>query len=128
MSFAQTYREERLINRRSRARKARIAGRIIGFGLTACLVMALRTDPQLRGLVEDAALAVIGATDVRQANATDATSGAIPAAIKSLGYVPDSEEARALEELGINEAAQQRPPTAAQMPQSRVKVNRPGSG
>ena len=82
MTFADTYREERLINRRSRARKARIAGRIIGFGLTACLVVALRTDPQLRSLVEDAAFWAIGAADPRVQNGEAAQTSAI----EGLGY------------------------------------------
>ena len=129
MTFADTYREERLINRRSRARKARIAGRIIGFGLTACLVVALRTDPQLRSLVEDAAFWAIGAADPRAQNGEAAQTSAI----EGLGYGEDSEEARVLKELGITDAATstgsvQSAPVASTMPQSRVKINRSNSG
>ncbi|WP_298857977.1 hypothetical protein [uncultured Sulfitobacter sp.] len=126
MTFAETYREERLINRRSRARKARIAGRIIGFGLMACLVVALRTDPQLRSLVENAAFWVIGATDPRtQGEAAPQTD-----AIDALGYAEGSEEAKILKQMGIRDTAAsagpaQSAPVTSQMPQSRVKINRP---
>lgn len=128
MTFADTYREERLISRRSRARKARIAGRIIGFGLTACLVVALRTDPQLRAVVEDLALAVISSGEAG-GGATDVASNAQTGGIEALGYAQGSEEARVLDQLGIG--AEQQVPTApnvSHMPQSRVKINRPGSG
>lgn len=128
MTFAQTYREERLISRRSRARKARIAGRIIGFGLTACLVVALRTEPQLRAVVENLALAVIGSGDERVAGAPGVQGNAQADAINGLGYAPGSEEARVLEQLGISGEPAPAAPTTSQMPQSRVKINRPGSG
>jgi|AntRauMFilla1563_2_1112583.scaffolds.fasta_scaffold13057_2 hypothetical protein len=59
----------------------------------ACLVMALRTDPQLRAMVEDLALAVMG---VEPAQATG-VANAQADAIQSLGYAADSEEARVLE-------------------------------
>lgn len=121
MTFTDTYREERLISRRSRARKARIAGRIIGFGLTACLVVALRTEPQLRAAVEDLALKVISSSSVQQADAQTAQADGIAA----LGYAEGSEEDRALQQLGISE---QQTPVVSQMPQSRIKINRPGSG
>lgn len=126
MTFLDTYREERLINRRSRARKARIAGRIIGFGLMACLVVALRTDPQLRSLVEDAAFWAIGADDPRQQSG----AGSQADAIEGLDYAAGSEEARVLEQLGITDASPdtaQAAPANSQMPRSRVKINRPTS-
>ncbi len=123
MTFADTYREERLISRRSRARKARIAGRIIGFGLTACFVVALRTEPQLRAVVEELALAVIGA-EGRQTADTGRDPQA--AAIDSLGYAEGSQEARTLEQLGIAGSDAPSAPSSSQMPQSRVKINRGG--
>lgn len=126
MTFAQTYREERMISRRSRARKARIAGRIIGFGLMACLVVALRTDPQLRAMVEDLALAAIGASDTGAASASAGAGAAQTEAIEALGYASGSEEAAALEQLGISDGADV--PATSHMPQSRVKINRGGSG
>ncbi|WP_299024433.1 hypothetical protein [uncultured Sulfitobacter sp.] len=125
MSFAETYREERLINRRSRARKARIAGRVIGFGLTACLMVALRTDPQLRAMVQDVTMAAVGAS---MPDSAGQTANAQSDAIRALGYAQGSDEARALETLGISDSAAPQQPTTARMPQSRVKINRPGSG
>lgn len=128
MTFAETYREERLINRRSRARKARIAGRIIGFGLTACLVMALRTDPQLRSMVEDLALAAIGAGNAEAAGANGKAARAQTTGIDALGYADGSEEAQTLDALGMSGAPAQGAPFTSHMPPSRVKINRPGSG
>lgn len=123
MSFADTYREERLISRRSRARKARIAGRVIGFALTAMLVVALRTEPQLRAMVEDLALAVIGgAEESRQ----DAAGAAQTGAIDALGFSQGSEEAQLLEQLGIGET--QVAPLTSRLPPSTVPVRRPNSG
>jgi hypothetical protein len=124
MTFAETYCEERLINRRSRSRKARIAGRIIGFGLSACLIVALRTDPQLRSMVEDTVLSVIGGTSTAHAN----VEGVSADAISSLGYQPGSEEAQRLEQLGLSGDATEDAPNVGQMPRSRIKINRPGSG
>lgn len=121
MTFAETFREERLINRRSRGRKARIIGRVIGFGLTACLVVALRTDPQLRSVVQDLALAVIGGGETQHANTNDVRNDAT----KGLGYTQGSQEAQALEQLGISGDPSQTRPKAAPMPQSRIKINRP---
>lgn len=134
MTFAETLREERLINRRSRGRKARILGRIIGFGLTACLVVALRTDPQLRGMVQDLALAVMGMTGADQGNPAASAQNAQIAAIADLGFAPDSDEAQMLEELGLMTASGQAAPAqvnasgapqVGQMPTSRIKINRP---
>lgn len=123
MSFADTYREERLISRRSRARKARIAGRVIGFALTALLVVALRTEPQLRAMVEDLALAVIGgAEESRQ----DAAGAAQTGAIDALGFSQGSEEVQLLEQLGIGET--QAAPLTSRLPPSTVPVRRPNSG
>ncbi len=124
MEFSEIYREERLISRRSRARRARILGRLIGFGLSACLLVALRTDPQLRAMVQDLALAVISSGDVQQASVEDARNDAI----RGLGYAEGSQEAQALEQLGISSERPQAKPSASQMPQSRIKINRPGSG
>lgn len=124
MTFAETYREERLINRRSRGRKARIMGRIIGFGLSACLIVALRTDPQLRSMVEDTVLSVIGGTSTAQTT----VEGVSADAISSLGYQPGSEEAQRLEQLGLSGDAAEDAPNVGQMPRSRIKINRPGSG
>jgi hypothetical protein len=125
MTFAETYREERLINRRSRGRKARIAGRIIGFGLTALLVVALRTDPQLRSVVEDLAMKAMGISgrDQTVSAQTAQTNG-----INALGYAQGSQEAQVVETLGIAETGEQDAPAISRMPQSRVKINRPGSG
>jgi hypothetical protein len=125
MTFAATLREDILINRRSRARKARIAGRVIGFALTACLVVALRTEPQLRALVQDLALAAMGATAPEAGGAANAQADAI----SGLGYAPQSEEAQVLHELGISGGpvsgtGAQTTPVQSQMPQSRIKVNR----
>ncbi|MCX7567072.1 hypothetical protein OS189_12035 [Sulfitobacter sp. F26169L] len=125
MTFSETYREERQITRRSRARTARFLGRVIGFGLTACLVVALRTDPQLRAMVENAALAVMGTSDTGQT----ANPGEVQAeAIRSLGYAPDSGEAHAIQTFGPSDAsAKNASPRVGQMPVSRVKINRAGS-
>lgn len=116
-----TYREERMINRRSRARKARIAGRVIGFGLAICLAVGLRTDPQMRAMVEELALAAMGAAD--------GAGGDHPqvAGIDALDYPAGSEEARLLDELGISGEADSAAPTQSHMPQSRIKVNRGAS-
>ncbi len=124
MTFANTYREERLINRRSRGRKARIAGRIIGFGLSACLLFALRTDPQLQGVVEDLVVSVVGGSSAAHAS----VEGASGDAIRGLGYAEGSEEKKALEQLGISDDPSEGVPRVGQMPQSRIKINRPGSG
>ena len=123
MTFAATYREERLIARRSRARTARILGRIIGFCLTACLVVALRTEPQLRAMVEGMALSVIGSSQQAE-ETTDPQADAI----KALGYAEGSKEAKVLEQLGVSGNVRQAAPVAGRMPQSRIKVNRAGSG
>lgn len=129
MTFAKTYREERLINRRSRGRKARIAGRIIGFGLTACLVVALRTDPQLRGMVEDMTMAAIGASDSQQAGADGTTQSAQTAGITTLG-VAQNEHQQAIPASDVENTSTQRQggPVITRMPQSRIKINRPSSG
>lgn len=126
MSFAETYREERLINRRSRARKARIAGRVIGFVLSGLLVVALRTEPQLRAVVQDLALAVIGAGGGSPQAGNASAQSAQAAGINALGYKPDSQEARALETLGISDQPAQTAPLTSQLPVSRVKINRGG--
>lgn len=123
MTFADTYREERLINRRARARTARVLGRIIGFCLTACFVVALRVEPQLRAVVTDLALAVMGKTAEQSVVATDPQADAI----RALGYAPGSAEAQTLDQLGISDQTRQGAPVISRMPQSRVKVNRAGS-
>jgi hypothetical protein len=120
MTFSETYREERLINRRARARTARILGRIIGFCLTACLLVALRTDPHLRALVEDTALAVMGS-----AHQTAAAPDPQAEAIRAPGSAKGSNEAQMLEQLGISGETPKPAKVASQMPQSTVKVNRP---
>lgn len=125
MTFAQTYREERLISRRSRARKARILGRMIGFGLTICFVVALRTEPQLRAAVENLAIAAISAGDIGSQDSSTITQAQ---AIDSLGYAPGSAEAKTLEQLGISGSDASTAPSTSQLPQSRVKVNRGISG
>lgn len=129
MGFAQTYREERLISRRSRARKARILGRIIGFGLTICFVALLRTEPQLRAVVEDIALSSVAAVTGKE-RAEDRNAQGLQTAqadaIAQLDYAPGSEEARVVESLGIGDAAPSAPGTSA-LPPSRVKINR-GTG
>lgn len=118
MTFAQTYREERMVNRRSRARKARIAGRIIGFGLSACLILALRTDPQLRSMVDDLVLKVIGASDEQRAAA--ALSGSQAAESDAIG----SEEARTQESSGIMRIPATTPAADEHSVSSGVKINR----
>ena len=118
MTFAQTYREERMVNRRSRARKARIAGRIIGFGLSACLILALRTDPQLRSMVDDLVLTVIGASDEQRAAA--ALSGSQAAESDAIG----SEETRTQESSGIMRIPATAPAVDEQSASSGVKINR----
>lgn len=127
MTFGETYREELLITRRSRARKARLAGRIIGFGLMACFVVALRSDPQLRGLVEDLALRAMGGGSQGQAPGGDVQARAIG----QLGYKAGSEEARVLDQLGITGTQRGTQtgtaPDTSRMPQSRIKINRPPS-
>jgi len=123
MTFTKTYREERLINRRSRARTARILGRIIGFGLTACLLVALKTDPKLRAMVEDLALAAVGGTVQEVQEPDDWQADAIAELEHELG----NQEARRQDRLGITGEAQQALPVVVQMPVSRVKVNRGGS-
>lgn len=117
MGFSETYREERLINRRSRGRKARIAGRIIGFGLTACLIVAIRTDPELRAMVDDAALAVIS-TAMPQDQADQHTQ-----ALAELGLDPQSSDVDAAEFAGQASAVKA---VGSQMPASKVKVHRGG--
>ncbi|KEJ88111.1 hypothetical protein [Sulfitobacter donghicola] len=124
MTFADTYREERLINRRSRARKARIMGRVIGFGLTACLVFVLRTEPQMQDLMEDLVISLIGGGSASE----QSIEGARADAINSLGYEQGSQEAQRLEQLGLSEEGESTSPTVSQLPQSRVKINRPTSG
>ena len=118
MTFAQTYREERMVNRRSRARKARIAGRIIGFGLSACLILALRTDPQLRSMVDDLVLTVIGASDEQRAAA--ALSGSQAAESDTIG----SEETRTQESSGIMRIPATAPAVNEHSASSGVKINR----
>ena len=118
MTFAQTYREERMVNRRSRARKARIAGRIIGFGLSACLILALRTDPQLRSMVDDLVLTVIGASDEQRAAA--ALSGSQAAESDTIG----SEETRTQESSGIMRIPATAPAADEHSVSSGVKINR----
>ena len=105
MSFADTYREERLINRRAWARSARILGRLIGFCLTACFVVALRVEPQLRAAVADLALAVMGKTAQQ-------------------GVAAAEQQAQPPDQAGIATRPRQAAPTAAHLPESRVKVNR----
>lgn len=123
MSFADTYREERLINRRARARSARIMGRIIGFCLTACFVVALRVEPQLREVVTDLALVVLGKTADRSGSVT----GPQADAIQPPGSPYDSAEAQGLDRSVVLGDKRQNTPVISRMPQSRVKVNRPGS-
>jgi len=125
MKFAETYREEVMINRRARGRRARFLGRVIGFGLTACFVVALRTEPQLRAAVQDLVMVAIGGSGQQNADAIGNPQGV---AIDSLGYAAGSEEARMLDQLGISGEAPQAASPSSRMPQSRVKVNRPGSG
>ncbi len=98
MTFAATYREERLIARRSRARTARILGRIIGFCLTACLVVALRTEPQLRAMVEGMALSVIGSSQQAE-ETTDPQADAIK------GDLPLPVQGQLLREFNVADAA-----------------------
>jgi hypothetical protein len=128
MTFAETYRDERLVHRRSRARKARIMGRVIGFCLTALFLVALRADPQLRAAVEQVALSVIGGVRDEQA------PGAAQAdPIDTSGYAPGSEEALALQQLGItgtteiSGATASTAPETSLLPESRIKINRGGS-
>lgn len=123
MSFADTYREERLINRRARARAARIIGRVIGFCLTACFVVALRVEPQLRAVVTDLALVVLGRTAEQSISVPEQQAEATP----SPGSPPGSAEAQALDRLAVSGEKRQGIPVINRMPQSRVKVNRPGS-
>ena len=123
MSFADTYRKERLINRRARARSARIMGRIIGFCLTACFVVALRVEPQLREVVTDLALVVLG----RTADQSGSVTGPQADAMQPPGSPQDSAEAQALDHSGVLADKRQITPVINRMPQSRVKVNRPGS-
>ncbi|MEQ6248736.1 hypothetical protein ABMC89_07595 [Sulfitobacter sp. HNIBRBA3233] len=115
MSFAQTYREERLISRRSRARKAWIAGRIIGFGLALCFVALLRLDPAFRSAVEEVAISAVSAATGREPPQRDVEMA------EAETHAP-----QALEQIGIGETVQSAPPANA-LPQSRVKVNR-GTG
>ena len=124
MTFAQTYREERMVSRRSRARKARIAGRIIGFGLTACLVVALRTDPQLRAMVENTALKIISASDERRAAASPVSSDPQTEAAKASA----TEKRGALKTLGTSGSLGQTSGTQGGLPPSTIKVNRGVSG
>lgn len=123
MTLAQTYREEKLISRRSGRRKARIAGRIIGFGLMTCLLVALRTDPQLRAMVDDAAIAVMGKVAAAQGDVPkeDAQAQAEQAQ-------PDApqEDADMMVKLGLKSAPQPVKPPVRQMPESTVKVHRGG--
>lgn len=119
MTLAETYRAERLIDRRSRGRKARIAGRIIGFGLMACLLVAIRTDPELRAMVDDAALAVIGAAmpDAQEADAQNT------AALAELGLDAQSTDIGAFAPSGDGADGK---PAVQHMPKSTVKIHRGG--
>ncbi|WP_299563970.1 hypothetical protein [uncultured Sulfitobacter sp.] len=119
MKFAQIYREERLISRRSRARKARLAGRIIGFGLMIGFAAVLRSDPQLQAVVADIALKAIG-TDTQQDVADPQAQ-----AIADLGYVAGSGEDEVPDQLGLNAQPDFSTLVVARLPQSRVKINRP---
>lgn len=123
MTLSETYRAERLIDRRSRGRKARIAGRIIGFGLMACLLVAIRTDPQLRAMVDDAALAVIGATVPEQQSSTAEQTAEHAAALEELGIDPQSTGIAGLQPAGGTSNAK---PTVRHMPESKVKIHRGG--
>jgi len=95
---------------------------VIGFGLTVCLVVAMRSDPQLRALVEETALRAIGAGEVAEGNSAQAD------AIGSLGYLPGSAEAQALDQLGLTGDTSGAAPATSGMPPSKVKINRPTSG
>ncbi len=123
MTFSETYREERLIDRRSRGRKARIAGRIIGFGLMACLIVAIRTDPQLRTMVDNAALAVIsGAMPEKQGSEAGQTAEHL-AALEELGIDPQSSDVDLTRSGGGTTNVK---PAVRQMPESKVKIRRGG--
>ena len=100
-------------------------GRVIGFGLTFGFVVALRTEPELRTAVENLAIAAIAAGDV---GSQDAPANAQAQAIDSLGYAPGSEENATLNQLGISGSDGPTAPVASRLPQSRVKINRGGSG
>ena len=123
MTLSETYRAERLIDRRSRGRKARIAGRIIGFGLMACLLVAIRTDPQLRAMVDDAALAVIGGVMSEQESGAGDRTDQHNAAVAELGLDPDSAGAGVVNSVRIGSAEN---PAVRHMPQSTVKIHRGG--
>ena len=121
MTLADTYREERLIDRRSRGRKARIAGRIIGFGLMACLLVAIRTNPELRAMVDDAALAVIGGVMSETQNAENAEHAA---ALAELGLEAQVGDAALAMPKGLDAEGK---PAVRQLPASTVKIHRGGN-
>ncbi|UWR23256.1 hypothetical protein [Sulfitobacter sp. S190] len=127
MSFADIYREERLISRRSRARKARLLGRIIGFGLTACLVVVVRTDPQVRAIADDLALAAVASVMGPPDPASADVAAAQDAAIEGLGYVPGSAQADTIEQLGLSQQQTSAPGTSS-LPKSRVTIRRGTDG
>lgn len=118
MTFSETYRAERLIDRRSRGRKARIAGRIIGFGLVACLLVAIRTDPELRAMVDDAALAAISGAMPEKHNAETEEHAA---ALAELGLEAQVSNAGAVMPVGVEGK-----PAVRHMPASKVKIHRGG--
>lgn len=126
MTLKETMREQRLIERRARGRKARLIGRLIGFGLTACALVAVRTEPQLRQLVEQVALSAIGAGQTATQDAQGASSSTQQTAIAALGYDPAGPEAATLKTLGISGDSQPSRVQTGQLPVSRVKVNRGG--
>ena len=119
MTLSETYRAERLIDRRSRGRKARIAGRIIGFGLMACLIVAIRTNPELRAMVDKAALAVISAAMPEAEDGAEQHA----AAVAELGLDAQSSEVAPTMPVGTGSTVK---PAVRQMPESRVKIHRGG--
>ena len=123
MTLSETYRAERLIDRRSRACKARIAGRVIGFVLMACLIVAIRTDPQLRTMVDDAALAVIsGAMPEKQQSEATQTADHL-GALEELGLDPHGSAGNLVKSGGVTATGK---PSAGHMPESKVKIHRGG--
>ncbi|QUJ75416.1 hypothetical protein KDD17_10535 [Sulfitobacter albidus] len=112
------------MSRRSRARKARIVGRVLAFAMMIGLAALIRTDPQVRaavdGIVTELVAKAMGtpADPARQGDPARA-------AIDDLGYAPGSDEAQALEQLGLTETGGA--PARSSLPPSKVKVNR-GTG
>lgn len=119
MSFADTFREERLLSRRSRARKARILGRVLAFALFLCGAALLRLDPQVRNAVDGIVVELVG----KAMGAQDPAGAAHETQSADAIAGPGADPARA---AGLADAAAD-PTAQGALPASKVRINR-GTG